>query len=264
MGSYSPLELAQAYVRTAEWDFALEALAEYLQQHPSDQEARRLRVDILLRQSPASVWADLAQLDEQAAETWRLRALAHEQTGDLSQAITCLQTAHALAPHDAHLSERLLELYGRMGDYASALVLIGQQPPTWGWLARAGELHALRADYPAALSAYSQALTLLMQGVPSPYRASLAGRLYSARGQVHQHLQGWTEAEADYAQAQALLGADAGIQFNQGLLACLRGNLEQAHDLCQRAYDAANDALRAEMRRSLAGKAEYAVIHIEG
>jgi Flp pilus assembly protein TadD len=265
---YTPLELAHAYIKTGEWQEALSALAQQLEQEANDQSARRLRVEILLRHdaSAEGLWSDLSQLDDADSETWRLRALAYERQDNLPQTLDCLQRAHALAPQDAHLTERLLAVLVRAGEPEAALALIAEQAPSWGWQARAGAIQAEQGHYPQALTAYTQALAGLAQGEQSPYRASLAAHLYSARGQVYLRCGRLDEAEADYSQAEQLQAqqVDWGVQFNRGLVALLRGDASTAQALCQSAYQHASPELRAELRRSLGDRAEYAAIQLAG
>src|SRR5688572_20958320 len=119
MPSYTPMELANAFIRTGELNDALEALNDQLTQNPDDTEAKRLRAAVRLRIGDAialaEAHADLESLLDKTTGDYTQLSLLAERQNDLSTAIQAMEEACQLAPQDARLYERLVGLYMKQG-----------------------------------------------------------------------------------------------------------------------------------------------------
>jgi tetratricopeptide (TPR) repeat protein len=252
--SYAPLELAQAFISTGEIQDALEALNTHLADQPDDDNARRLRSEVLARfGDPASLQAaldDLSQLQQPTADDWHKVAILSQKSGDLDAAHDAYREALSLRPHDERLTEQWMRLYQSQGDLHSARQLVESMPHTWRWRSHAAEVYEVLGQYPEAVSAYSEALELLYTASggdedqpPSwtiPFDAAL--RLRRANVYLIEGLP--AEAEADYQAAWQRIPDDPVIPFKLGIIAISQGHTAFGQALCQQAFDAASADIR--------------------
>ncbi|MCS6835589.1 MAG: tetratricopeptide repeat protein [Anaerolineae bacterium] len=214
MSRYSPLQLAESYLKTGEWAYVLEALADHLAQQPDDQVARLLRVQVLIRLNELSAaQAEAALLADDDPSAWHWRGILHSRAGQPAEAVFCAEQACALAPGDERLAERLLDLYSAAERWQEARRLILAQPPRWGWLARLAEVENALGNYEAARTAYERALEALGQASTSPfsYLRPIRGTLLAALARTYAALGADDQAQAAHQQARRLLPRDPSL-----------------------------------------------------
>ncbi|HEX2623533.1 MAG TPA: hypothetical protein VHL11_25405, partial [Phototrophicaceae bacterium] len=139
---YTPLELAAAFIKTGELDDALDALNQHLAATPSDDEARRMRIETLLRmpENYQLALTDCDALSTPTADDCLKRSILCEKLNNLDSALQSMDTALQLQPGTERLIERQLYLLQLKGDFAAALKLLDVVPSTWRWKQWAGDL----------------------------------------------------------------------------------------------------------------------------
>lgn len=281
---YSNRELAEAFLKTGELIDALEALSRHLVDSPQDDEARRLRSDVLAHlPGEANLRAalqDLAAIQLPLSRDYIARSVLLEKLGEIDAAITAAAQGHAAFPEEDRLTERYLHLLRGQGQIAPAREiaagLVNRQPQDWRWAQWAGDLAADAGDDTTAVTFYDAALTTLqsrhaitIDAAPlhsNPGQAltltivGMAVRLLLARADALFRLNQLDRADADYQTAAALIPDDPMIPFNRGLIAARRGDLATAQSWCQTAYTQASPALRERMRAVLCDDATYATV----
>ena len=164
---YSPMQLAEAFLKTGELDDALEALNQQLEQEATDEQARRLRIQVLLRLSNAEnlkiALADIEQIASPTAEDHQIASIVHERSGNLEAAIAAMKQARLENSSDERMTERLLELLIANVSFQKALDLIRQQEQTWRWLEREGDVLVLMGDDTMATARYGLVLAQLAE-----------------------------------------------------------------------------------------------------
>ncbi len=261
--SYSPLELADAFIKTGELSDALDALNQHLGETPDDEETLRLRIEVLMRlpgeHNLRAALADLDKLVTPTPDDHARRSVALERMGNIDGAITAMQQARSDSGNE-RLAERHLQLLAAQGKTVAALELVRTQPRSWRWLQWEGDLLVMEGDGEPATERYGTALDLLEERrhlMDERHAAAMRARLLLARAKAHQQLGNSEQAESDYAAAVEIVPDDPMIPFNQGLLASLRGDMDSAVKLCREAITDANDVLRAEMQKSLQGDERF-------
>lgn len=163
--TYSPLQLADAFIHTGELGDALEALNAQLASSPDDDDARRLRVAVLMRlpgdENPRLALADLDQLNTANTDDLVQRSIILQGLGDWKAANAAMEQAHSLRPDDERISERYVETLAKSGQVAPALTLLAALPRTWRWLQIAGDLARDAGDTPTAAQHYADAIAHL-------------------------------------------------------------------------------------------------------
>src|SRR5688572_21528599 len=111
---YTPMELAEVFLKTGEIQDALDALNQELSENPDNETARRLRIQTLTSlgrdanlQQAAS---DFAKISAPSAEDYQRLSILQEKLGLLDLAIAAIHKARKLAPQDERLTERYLDL----------------------------------------------------------------------------------------------------------------------------------------------------------
>jgi tetratricopeptide (TPR) repeat protein len=256
--AYTPMQLAEAFIQTGEFDDALDALNQHLQTEPGDDSARRMRIVVLLQLNGTDqlrlALEDSDQLQTPSADDLMRRSIILERLADLAGALQSMKTARALAPENERLVEREVHLLLAQNRLAEARTLVESQPQTWRWMQWAGDLAARDGDHAAAVERYDSALSQLDSRFDlSADQAARAikARLLLARANTYRALKRPEQAESDYAEAAAIIPDDPIIPFNRGLLALERGDLESAVNLCREALAAASDTLQTNMRQTL-------------
>jgi predicted negative regulator of RcsB-dependent stress response len=263
---YSPLELADAFIRAGELEDALDALNQHLATVDGDQrdETLRLRAAVLARfpDQPArlrAALADYAALPSPTAEDEDRRAALHEQLGDARSAAEALERARVLAPDDDRLTERQIALLVDHGWLDEAMVITTALPETWRWLLWRGDIALARKRDADALGQYTAALAHFEAHVDQSSRLAmnLKAQILIKRARAYRHLKRCIEAEADYRGAEAIIPNDPTLMFNRGLLAYDCKGLRHALPLCRDALDLAPPGLREWMRQKLREDPRY-------
>jgi len=261
---YSPMQLAEAFLKTGELDDALEALNQQLEQEPQDDEARRLRIQVLLRLNSAEnlqmALTDIENLSSPTVEDYQIASIVHERAGNLDAAIQAMNQAREHNADDERLTERLLELMIANKSYQDALNLIHQQEQTWRWLEREGDVLVLMGDDTMATARYGLVLAQLAEfegQMRKDYLNALKARVYLARAHAYRRLEQIETASEHYQAAKQVLPDDPTIDFNLGLLAFLEGDFDSALQQCQDALERASSHLAESMRDSLKTEGGY-------
>jgi tetratricopeptide (TPR) repeat protein len=252
---YSPLQLAEACLRTGELTDALAALNQHLTDTPDDDAARRLRAQVFARLRGADdlrqALADLDHITTPTLDDAFWRAIILEQLSDFEGALQVMAAAHQAQPGDERIAERYLILLMRMRDYPRAHELLAAMPRSWNWLQHSGDLameegHLEQAvsDYTTALAHLETQFNLAVDRFAQPIKAGLL----SARAGAYATLKRFAEAEADYAAGRELLPDDAMLTFLHALTLVELGDTPRALDLCRAAYQSANAVFKASMR----------------
>lgn len=208
----SPLEVAEAFILAGELPDALDLLAAHLQIHPGDQAVLRLRASVAARlpDRARDALADLDALDSLTAADHLLRARIFEDLGDSDSALAALEAAYRLDA-DPRTAERLLQVLYKRNDVDRALRLLAGLPESWNWLGWHGDFYALSGDDAAAEAYYCSALDRLAQVEASPLIVPQRAALLLKRAEIYRRLERWSDAEADYAAASAIIPNDATI-----------------------------------------------------
>lgn len=262
--SYSPMELAEAYIKAGELDDALEALNDHLAHNADDDDARRLRVQVTLRLGTPDhllgALDDLDALHEPTPADAYTRSVVLERQGNVAEALAAARDA-ATDPDPNRQSRavgRVVDLLRKLGALEEALKLALER----NWVQQAADLAADLNDPARALPYYDQALARAgaLGSVTSPeIAANIKARVLLKRAGVHMALHHDTEAEADYRAAAEVIPDDPMIFFNLGVLAARRGEAEAATALLREAHGRANGTLRANMT---AAAGEAAVVDL--
>jgi tetratricopeptide (TPR) repeat protein len=254
------LELAEAFLQAGELSDALDALDQHLQQQPQDDDARRLRVEILLRLPEDRAREALADLDALLTRTPRdllLRAKACDLLGDRDAAYAAAAQAWEQGYEERpQVLETMLRLLLEKRDADSGLHLLADLPKTREWLEWRGKFYALKGDYRGAAEHFCSAIDSL-GGAGDPLIAVQRAALLLRRADTYRRLKRWADAEADYRAAEAIIPDDPLIPFNRGLLIFEQGNLRGALPLCRDALDNAPAGLRDTMRDAITTDPRY-------
>ena len=265
---YSPLELAAAFIQTGELNDALDALNAHLAQQPQDDRARRMRIGVckhLGGEHLHTALADYAQIQTPVANDAIQHSILLEQAERPDEAIDVLARAHEQWPADERLTERYLHLLLARGRTETALMVVGRLPRVWRWLQWEGDALAIRGDHLLATARYGLALAQLADQVTAGsarYFAPIQTRLLLARAAAYRRAGLLDQAGEHYAAAGQLIPDDPSIPFNQGLLAWLRGDTEQALRLCRGALEAASDNVRNHLLADLQSDPEMNALQI--
>jgi len=259
--SYTPMQLAEAYLETGELNLALAALDEHLTAFPQDDSARRLRVQVL-RDFPegiATALADLDALAEPNASDYGVRGSILLGQGDVLGAAAAYERAWTLSP--VGYAEFYFRVLKDLGQYERALVVLDSLPQAWHWHQAHGEVDALRGDLPTALAHFTQAAAKLsaLIAVAKDKRLLIAmqANLLLKRADAYRRSGRYAQADADYQAAEAAEPGDAAIPFNRGLVRFEQGDLDAAVRLCRDGWSRANADMRAAMRAELTTDARY-------
>lgn len=261
---YSPRELAEAFLRTGELDDALEALNPYLEQHPQDDELRRMRIAIGLRQDdPDALHAALQDIDAlhtKSADDLVQASIAQERLGNVPAAQAHMQQALQLRPNDERLVERLLHLMLQVGALQPALALIRQQERSWRWLQWEGDVLVRLGNDLLATARYGLVLAALSEregNMRDDYLRALRTRVLLARAHAYRRL-GQAEIAAEhYQEARQHQPDDPLIDFHLGLLHAHTGEVTQALEQCRAALAAARPDEQAQMKALIEREPRY-------
>ena len=260
MSSYTPLQLAEAFIHAGEMQDALAALDDHLIAQPDDHATRRLRAQVRLRVGTSAqlnaALADLNALPANPADGLT-RSVILERLNRPADALAAARTALEAATDEqirSRVLERLLGLMRSQGQLQAALDLALEHD----WVQWAADAAADLGDAAQAITYYTHALKRIeaLRGqVPDNIVENIRARVLLKRAGAYQNLDDLTGASVDYALAHAIVPDDPMIRFNQGLIAHLRGTDATAE--LQAALDAAPPALRALMHQEIASDDRY-------
>ncbi len=260
--SYTPLELADAFIKAGELDDALDALNQHLADHPDDSESRRLRAQVLLRlESPDSLQQALADLEAvtPTAADYFTQSVIYARTGQPDKALALARQAYDTATDGnlkARALERLLGLMQTGGQVAAALDLALAND----WVQWAADAAAALNDDETAANYYTQAverIDKLFDITSDNIAANIRARVLLKRGGVYHRLRRFADADADYADAQAVIPGDPMIRFNRGLIAADQGDATSARAAIASALQSAPASLRTLMLDELQANPAY-------
>jgi tetratricopeptide (TPR) repeat protein len=178
MMAYSPLQLADAFIRTGELNDALDALNTHLDANPGDDVARRLRASVLRRMEGShyqrAALDDLSQLATPTADDEVERSILLQRLGEWQAASTAMRRAHEFRPDDERIIERYVMTLERSGQPEQAKMLLEGLPKTWRWLQIAGDLAQAVGDNEAARDWYDAALAQLDAQMDTTHNAFAA------------------------------------------------------------------------------------------
>lgn len=267
--TYTPLELAAAFMATGELDDALAALDPHLAAHPDDAEARRMRAEVHARRpgeaSLRAALVDYRALPALTSDDALRLSLLDERLGAPDDALSTIAQARAADPVHPRLIERQIGLLRALGRPAEALAVIESldeaERGNWRWQSWAGDLAMQMGDFARARRAYALALDGLEragEAMDARWAGPERARLLLARAESARHLGDAASAEADLNAAAALIPDDPAIGFGRGLLAMLRGDEMAARALIEAALAAAPDVMRAAFIAELRADARFA------
>ncbi len=167
--AYSRLQLANTFLQTGELDDAKQVLADYFLGNPNsddpDYEAMiRLWLDVLAHGDEPDLRHALSEyhrLPDFLPTDYIKHAMIHYRLGELANARAILQTALSQYPNHDRLTESLLFIYQKQGDFKAGLALLNTLPQKWIWARWSGDFALTGRDYAIAIAHYSQAIRLL-------------------------------------------------------------------------------------------------------
>jgi tetratricopeptide (TPR) repeat protein len=257
------LELAEAFIQAGELADALDALDDHLEAHPDDHDARRLRVEVLIRLPAMALEAvnDLAALPEWTERDHlnRLRILV--DWGFSPEAGAVLADEYRRRPDFATYAPLLLTYLYKYGEIDQALELLADLPKTPDWLLWSSKFYTLKGDDRVAAEHYCTALDQLPPS-DNPLREIQRAGLLLLRADTYRRLKQYADADADYTAAEAIAPNDPTIPFNRGLLTFEQGDLPLALALCKGAMERAPEILRnTAMLKILREEPRYAALY---
>jgi len=256
--SYTPLQLAEAFIQAGELNDAVDALTQHLDANPDDDAARRLRAQVLARMPDAThlrlADSDLSKLSNPTTDDAIWRSIVLQRLGDNDGAAALLADLHANDPENERIAERYFDTLLGQGRYAEAQTVRDKMPDSWDWLQRSAILAEFQEQQEQAVHYLTQALADLetqFDLASDAFAQSIKGSFLNQRAHDYLELQLFREAEADFAAAEVLLPDDPSPTFWHGIIAAERGDIEQGLALCRAAFANASDGWRAQMVASL-------------
>jgi tetratricopeptide (TPR) repeat protein len=232
---YTPMQLAEAFIQTGELQDALDALDQQLDTHPDDDDARRLRIKVVMRMpDPVSLTPLLSELDKLSALTaddYVQKSVIMQQLSRYKESSSALGQAHMLKPDDLRITENLVRAFIRSEDFDSAKMVLADLPRTWGWLRYAGEIAGKQGDYQSALKFYDEAIDDLdrkLKASDNPILVDNKIGFMSMRAICYSRLNQFDKAEAEYAEMERL---EPRVPYNRlwrGLVIARSGDTERA------------------------------------
>lgn len=252
--AYTPLQLAEAFIKAGELTDALDALNQQLEDDPKDDESRRLRAEVLLRLGKESQLRqaidDLQAIDEQTAvDFYLLSVVAERHDENVKRALDFAQQAYEASdeePQKSRALERVLDLMRKAGELRAALTLALEKD----WVQWAADAAADLHDDEQALTYYGEALARIegLYSRTSPeMAANIKARVLLKRGGVYQRMGKLAEADLDFDAAVKVIPDDPMIPFNRGLIAMKEGKTKDATEYVQSALENVPVALREMM-----------------
>jgi tetratricopeptide (TPR) repeat protein len=241
MARYSPIELAEAFVRAGELADALDVLNPHLAANPNDATALRLRAAVLMRlpgeDYAHAALADIDRLDPKTADDYIQQSIIMQMgLDDWLQAVSATEQAHQLAVNDDRITERLLMLYDQVGELDKAQRLLVTLPQTWRWLQLAGDLAQKAHEADAAIDRYTEALNMLEQKLDTasnPIARNLMGMIVGSRAGAQLEAGHVAAAEADYRLVADVFPKDISYSLMVSITLALQDKIDEAILLCR-------------------------------
>jgi tetratricopeptide (TPR) repeat protein len=259
--SYTPMQLAESFIKAGELPDALDALNAHLTDNPHDDDALRLRASVTLRQgNPRAALDDLNALTAPTPPDAYSRSVVLAALDDLPAALEAARHAHATADEPAFGGRalgRVLDLLRTSGDLTGALALALEHD----WVQWAADAAAALDDPQAANTYYTQALDRterLFDVTSDVIAANIKARVLLKRAGTFVALGDDPAADADYQAAAAIIPDDPMIAFNRALIAARRNDTSQALVLLGETYTHAPQQLRQMMEAELRASQQYA------
>jgi tetratricopeptide (TPR) repeat protein len=270
MPDYNPITLADAFIQAGELDDALDALNQHLEANPSDDDARRVKIQVLMRMnSKECLEAAIENIDllmNHTADDYLQQSVIFEKLGESAHSVAATLHAWILRPNDVNIWERNIRQIWNENDADEMEFFLARLPQkwqdSWRWLCWHAEAALLKEDFNKAAKHFSEALIHLntSTNVHDPFVQNSKAQILLKRADAYHRLQSLPDAAADYAAAEQIIPNDPMIPFNRGLIALLQGDPQRGIELCQHAYISAPAALRDEMHKALAEDERYAPI----
>jgi tetratricopeptide (TPR) repeat protein len=257
------LERAEAFIQAGELADALDALDAHLEAHPDDHEARRLRIDVLVRLPAMAREAanDLALLPDLTGRDHLNRLWALTLGGYSPEAGAALVAEYRQRADLPAYARLLLTYLYAQGAAEQALELLADLPKTPDWLIWSGKFYTLQGDDRVAVEHYCSALDQMPPSDNALREIQRAGLLL-LRADAYRRLKQYADADADYLAAEAIIPNDSTIAFHRGLLAFEQGDVQTAVDLCRSAMARAPEILRnTAMKKILREDERYAALY---
>jgi tetratricopeptide (TPR) repeat protein len=260
---YTPMQLAEAFIQTGELQDAMDALNQQLQANPVDDEARRLRIQVLMRIQDRSEYqaalADLEQLKNPTARDLTNRYIILEHMGDYAGALEVAARLYQNDPTDERVAERYFWRATTQKEYTQAAQILTTMPRTSGWLTKAGDLAMENGQLEKAPQHYSEGLKQL--GIEfdlstSDFARPIHANLLMSRAQAYATLGQFHEASQDYAAAQVIMPNDPLIGFWHSFVLAELGHIQEAVVTCRIALETPIENLKARMVDNLRALAD--------
>jgi tetratricopeptide (TPR) repeat protein len=198
--------------------------------------------------------AELVLLGAATPDGGVCRAIARDHLPDLGGAMQAIERARAARPNDERIAERYFYMLMARARWAEARSLLDIMPHTWDWLQKAGDLASESEGETQAIQYYTQAIEHLEAQFDTSvdsFAQSIKSHLLASRAQMYATLGQFSEADADYASAEALVPDDPTLAFWHSFVAVELGDEERALTLCRTALKNAGEGWRANMIQSL-------------
>lgn len=260
---YTPLQLAEAFIQTGELQDALDALNQHLDVNPADDNARRMRAQVLMRkrrlEDLLAALSDLKQLGTPSMQDRLTVAILMEQIGDFQAAVDTLAQLYAEHPQDEPIAERYFWMLLARGQYEQAAQILATMPRTSDWLTKAGDLATENGHEDEAPQYYTEAIKQL--GVEfdlsiDNFARPIHANLLMSRAQAYATLGKFHEASEDYAAAQAVMPDDPLIGFWHSFVQLELGHIQEAVVTCRLALETPNENLKSRMIDYLKSRAD--------
>lgn len=261
---YSPMQLAEAFIKAGELPDALDALNAHLAENPDDPDAQRLRVQVWMRtDDPAHRIAArdaLQAMPRTPDDDYTLSVILEQTEPTLTPALETVKRATSTATDDRLKSralERQLNLMRKLGQLEAALQLALQRD----WVQWAADAAADLNDDTRALMYYAQALERvdgLYEITSQEIAANIKARVLIKRGATLFRMGRYDEADKDYHAAAQVIPDDRMIDFTRALIQWHTGDKDAATQAIRAAYDGAPSGLQAMMRDDLTEDTAYA------
>ncbi len=260
---YTPMELAESFLKTGELTDALDALNQQLLDAPTDQEARRLRAQLLTRLGqPQNALDDLQQLTDFSTDDVLLQVRLYEMLGQFDDALDVLQTTYNQRPEDGKLAENWWQLLTRQQRYEEAAQIAAVQLTDWRWQQLHGQSLASNGQISEAIAVYQQALASLEAKLPN---FSDQRNAQAWQAQLMLLLVGCYVKQRDWQNAQTMLNQvrplteDSIVTFYTGMVAVGQGQIADGIKYIQTALQASSLEVRAALLHDLR---DHEVLHL--
>lgn len=260
--AYTPLQMAEAFIQTGELQDALDALNQHLEATPSDDDARRLRVQVLMRlRDIGSYYAaleDIDRLKNLSSHDRMNRYIIFEQLEDHAMALDTIEDLYDDDLTDERVAELLFDRAIAQHKYDLSAQVLKAMPRTSGWLKKAGDLARAEGRHEDAIAHFTEALKQLgmeFDLAESQFARPIHVDILLARAETYVTLGKLHEASEDYAAAQAVMPDDALIGFWHSFVQLELGHVQEAVVTCRIALETPNDYLKSQMVNYLRSRA---------